>query len=140
MTLGILAAALRHSPVFALSRNLGDSSQRNDHRWHPLLAIMRLVMVRRQGPAVVRKDALAAVVRCQPYPSAISEGQCLRDHVPRVIKEVGAELIGDWIVSDDLQPAHVLFSDTAVRRVHDETPIRAPLEDVGLHDRYARVL
>src|SRR5262245_20305769 len=92
---------------------------------------MRLLMVCRQGPAVVGEHALAAVARCLPYPSAISKGQCLRDHVPRVIKEVRAELIGGWIVSDDLQPAHVLFSNTAVRRVHDESLTRPPLVDVA---------
>src|SRR5262245_8688044 len=111
--------------------NLGDSSQRHDHRWHPVLAIMRLVMVRRQGPAVVRKDALAAMVRCLPCPGAVSKGQRLRDHVPRVIKEVGAELISGRIVSDNLQPAHVLFSDTAVRRVHDKAPTWPPLVDIA---------
>ena len=63
---------------------------------------MRLFMVRRQGPAVVGEDPLAAVMRCLPYPSASLKGQCFRDHVPRVIKEVGAELIGGWILSDDL--------------------------------------
>src|SRR5262245_57735822 len=97
---------------------------------------MRLLMVGRQGPAVVGEDALAAVVHCLPYPSAISKAQCLRDHVPRVVKEVGAKLIGGWVVSDDLQPAHVLFSDTAVRRVHDESPTRPPLIDVAREDSH----
>src|SRR5262245_12162117 len=113
---------------------LGDSSQSNDHRWRPVRAIMRLLMVRPQGPAVVGEDALAAMVRCLPYPGAISKGQCLRDHAPRVIKEVGAKLLGGWIVSDHLQPAHVLLADTAVRRVHDESPTRPPPVDVARDD------
>ena len=64
----------------------------------------------------------------------LSTWQCLRDHVPRVVKEVGAELFGGWIVSDDLKPAHVLFFDTAIRRVHDELPTRPPLVNVARED------
>src|SRR5262245_15805145 len=93
-------------------------------------------MVRRQHPAVVSEYALATVVRCLPCPSTVSESQCFSDHLPGVVKEVGAELIGGWIVSDDLKPAHVLFSDTAIRRVHDELPTRPPLVDVARNDLY----
>src|SRR5262245_16334776 len=91
-------------------------------------------MVRRQGPSIVSEYAFAAVVFCLPRPSSISESQHLRDHVPVVVKEVSAELIGSWIVTDDLEPAHVLFSNTAIRTVHDELPTRPPLIDVARED------
>jgi hypothetical protein len=88
-------------------------------------------MVRRQGSTVVGEGATAAVLRRLPHPGVFSTGQRLRDHVARVVKEVGAELIGRWIVSDDLQSAHMPFSDTSVRRVHNESPTRSPLVDVA---------
>src|SRR5262245_1064446 len=91
-------------------------------------------MVRRQSPAVVGETALTAVVRCLPRPNTLLEDQCLRNHISRVVKEVGAELIGGWIVPDDLKPTHVLLSDTAIRRVHDELPARPPLVDVTRED------
>src|SRR4030095_4155329 len=78
-------------------------SQRNEHGRSPALAIIRVLMARRQGPSVVSEYALAAVVYCLPHPRTISESQCLRNHVPIVVKEVGAELIGGWIVNDDFE-------------------------------------
>src|SRR4030095_16568932 len=75
-------------------KNLFHFLQCHDHRWRPALAIVRALVVRRQGPAVIGENALAAVVRCLPRPGAISESQCLRDRAPRVVKVVGAELIG----------------------------------------------
>src|SRR5262249_41960655 len=100
----------------------------------PAFAIGRLLVVGREGPAVIGEYTLAPVVGCLPRPSTIMESQCLRHHAPRVVEEVGAKLIGGWIVSDDLKPAHVLFSDTAIGRVHDELATRPPLVDVACED------
>ena len=60
-------------------------------------------MVRRQDPSVVGEHTFAAVVRCLPRPGTVSESQGLSDRVPRMVKKVGSELIGRWIVSVDLQ-------------------------------------
>jgi hypothetical protein len=49
-------------------------------------------MARCQGSTVVRAGADAAVLQCLPHPGVFSTGQSLRDQVPRVVKEVGAEL------------------------------------------------
>src|SRR5262245_33101932 len=96
-----------------------------------MLGLLRTLMMRGKGSTVVGEGSTAAVLRRLPHPGVFATGQCLRDHVPRVVKEVGAELIGRWIVSDDLQSAHTLFPDTAVRRVHNESPTRPPLVDVA---------
>src|SRR5262245_10106648 len=88
-------------------------------------------MVRGQGSTVVGEGAAAAVFRCLPHPGVFSTSQRLGIHVPSVVNEVVAELIGRWIVSDDLQSAHILFSDTAVRWVHNESPTGPPLVDIA---------
>ena len=49
-----------------------------------------------------------------------------------MIKIVGEELIGCGIVSDDLEPTHVLLSNAVPRRVHDELPTGRPLSYLAL--------
>src|SRR4029453_8385803 len=108
--------------------------QCHDHQWPPLLAVVGLLVMRREDLAVIGEYTLAAVVHGLPRPRTISEGQCFGDHVPRMIKKVRAKVTGTWVVSNDLEPAHFLSSDATIRGVDDELPTWPPLVHVARED------
>lgn len=77
-------------------------------------------MMRDQLLSVVTESARAARVPTPPYPLATADGQLLFDHEAVIVEEVRPETPAHLVISDDLDPAGVALSHTAVGLVHDK--------------------
>src|SRR5262245_28844304 len=118
--------------------SLFDFPQCHGHRRHPVNAILRSFVAGGQGLAPVAEDASATNPLAQPLPRIALVHQRLGDHVPLAVEEPGAELIGVWLMADDLDAASAEVSQPPVGGVHDEVPAGHPLVDVARHDRDRR--
>jgi hypothetical protein len=104
------------------------------HGRAPVHAVLRPLMQRGHGLAIVVEHPGGTRVIAAPRPRPVAERQILAGDVALRVEKMSPVLLGLGVVADDLDLADVSLPEPAVGSVEQEEPAGHPLVDVARRD------